>query len=221
MQVWLSDAVEKILEMKWYTWVIVAALIIMGVALIKTERKARWNSRRVAAAAMCVAIAFVLSCVRIIKFPQGGSVTACSMLPIIAFAVAVGPAKGLLAGVAYGLLQLIQDPYVIHPLQLLMDYPMAFGALALGGLVNFVPVKDSLKLPLAVLLGSLGRFVMALISGAVFFASIYAEAGQSAFNYSFIYNIGYLGWDALFCLVISFVPGIRRIIPILRDGSYR
>ena len=217
MQTWFSEVVADILEVKWYTWVIVVALIVMAVVLLRAGRGAKWNSRHLASAAMCIAIAFVLSGIRLFRLPQGGSITAFSMLPLILFAVAFGPVQGAVAGCAYGILQLIQDPYVIHPLQLLVDYPFAFGALALGGLVNFIPVKDSFKLPLAVVLATLGRYAMAVVSGTVFFAE-YAPVGQNALFYSLGYNLGYLGPDALLCLIAAFIPTVQRLTGVMKSG---
>lgn len=219
MESWFTQAVEKILETKWYTWAVLAVLVVMGAALLRAgSAKGRWNSRSLAIAAMCVAISFVLSCIRLFKMPQGGSITVVSMLPLTMFCVAFGPLQGLVAGCAYGLLQLIQDMYVIHPLQLLVDYPFAFGAMALSGLVIYLPIKDSLKLPLGVVLATIGRYIMAVISGAVFFAE-YAPADQGALVYSLLYNISYLGPDALLCLVVSFLPGVQRLVSVMRSGS--
>lgn len=219
MESWFTQAVEKILETKWYTWAVLVVLVVMGLALLRAGKaKGRWNSRTLAIAAMCVAISFVLSCIRLFRMPQGGSITVVSMLPLILFCVAFGPLQGLVAGCAYGLLQLIQDMYVIHPLQLLVDYPFAFGAMALAGFVSYLPIKDKLKLPLGVVLATIGRYIMAVISGAVFFAE-YAPADQGALVYSLVYNISYLGPDALLCLVVSFLPGVQRLVSVMRTGS--
>ena len=219
MESWFTQAVEKILETKWYTWAVLVVLVVMGLALLHAGKaKGRWNSRTLAIAAMCVAISFVLSCIRLFRMPQGGSITVVSMLPLTLFCVAFGPLQGLVAGCAYGLLLLIQDMYVIHPLQLLVDYPFAFGAMALSGFVGCLPIKDKLKLPLGVVLATIGRYIMAVISGAVFFAE-YAPADQGALVYSLIYNISYLGPDALLCLVVSFLPGVQRLVSVMRTGS--
>ena len=206
-----------LLELKWYTVAVILSLIALCIILYLAARKTRWDSRRIANAAMCIAIAFILSCIKLYRMPQGGSITPASMLPIIAFAVACGPLQGAIAGCAYGLISLIQDPYVIHPVQMLVDYPLASGALALGGLVCFLPLKKEFKLPLAVLLGGIGRYAMAVLSGTVFFAE-YAPAGQSALIYSLGYNVAYLGPDIAICMLIAFLPGISRIVDLIRGN---
>lgn len=206
---------EELLGLKWYTVVLLIALLFLGVALYLGAKRTRWDSRRIANAAMCVAIAFILSCIRLYKMPQGGSITPASMLPLAAFALACGPMQGAMVGCAYGLLELIQDPSIIHPIQLLVDYPLAFAALALGGLAGYLPVKDRLKLPIAVVIGSIGRYCMAVLSGTVFFAE-YAPVGQSALVYSLIYNISYLVPDAMICTLVACLPGMWRIVDLMR-----
>jgi thiamine transporter len=65
--------------------------------------------------------------------PMGGSITLFSMLFVVLIGDWYGPAVGIMAGIAYGLLQLIQDPYIISIPQMLCDYIFAFGALGIGG----------------------------------------------------------------------------------------
>ena len=178
--------------------------------------KAPWNAKILAYAAMTVAISFVLSTLRLFKMPQGGSVTLVSMLPILAFSLAFGPVRGALVGCAYGFLQLLYDPYVIHPLQMLADYPLAFAALALGGFFEKASLPKYWKLPLAVVAGSFGRFLMAVLSGVVFFSEYAGE--QNVWLYSSVYNLSYLGPDALLCLAVALIPGVSRIVDLLRSG---
>lgn len=209
---------SELFELRWYTVCVIVVLILLGVALYLGAKKTRWDSRRIANASMCIAISFILSCIKLYKMPQGGSITPAAMLPMVAFSVACGPLQGVIVGCAYGLLDLIQDPYIIHPIQMLVDYPLAYGALALGGLVCFIPMKKELKLPVAVFLSSVGRYLMAVLSGTVFFAE-YAPADQTALAYSLIYNISYLGPDTLICILIACIPGISRIVDILRGNT--
>ena len=118
-----------------------------------------------------------------------------------------------------GDLQLLIDPYVIHPMQLLADYPMAFAATALACAAKLLPVPERVKLPAAVILGYLGRYIMAVISGVVFFAEYAGEQGAMA--YSLIYNLSYLGPEALLCLVVTLVPGMYRLPKLLAENARR
>ena len=83
--------------------------------------------------AMAVALAMVTSMLKVYSFPFGGSITLFSMLFICFVGYVYGPATGILTGAAYGVLQFIIEPYIYFPLQVLVDYPLAFGALGLSG----------------------------------------------------------------------------------------
>src|SRR5690554_5902249 len=84
-------------------------------------------------ASVSIALSFVLSYIRLARMPQGGSITPGSMLPVMLFAYIFGPIPGIITGIAYGFLQYIQDAYLVHWAQFLMDYPIAFGMLGLAG----------------------------------------------------------------------------------------
>ncbi|MEM2118783.1 MAG: energy-coupled thiamine transporter ThiT [Candidatus Bathyarchaeia archaeon] len=131
-----------------------------------------------------VALASVLSYIKIYTMPQGGSVTAGSMIPILWLAVRRGPKIGLFAAVVYGLVQLALEPYIYHPAQVLLDYPIAFGALGLAGFFRNHPF-------IGVNVGIAGRFLAHFVSGILFFAT-YAPEGMHPAVYSAIYNGGYL-----------------------------
>ena len=208
-----SPVFEKLLEAPWYTWAVVGVLIVAAVVLSVSGSKVKWDSRRLSLGAMCIAIAFVLSCIRLFRMPQGGSITPASMLPMVMFMLACGPLQGFVVGCAYGLLQLITDPYVIHPLQLLVDYPLAYGMMILGCIAAVLPIKKPWKLPVAVLMAGVGRYLMAVISGAVFFAEYAGE--QNAWIYSLGYNISYLGPDTLVCAAVACIPGMARLVDMI------
>lgn len=217
MDGWIGDAFGALAGMKWYTALILAAFAGMG-AVICRQKSGNWTARRLAYAGMCIAVAFVLSCIKLFRMPQGGSVTPAAMLPLILFALAFGPGQGLVVGCAFGLLQLIEDFYVIHPVQVLVDYPMAYAALALGCIALLLPERfEKFRLPLAVLLGYFGRYMMASISGAVFFAEYAGD--QNAWIYSLGYNISYMGVEAVIACVLSFLPGFGRIMKLMRSGK--
>src|SRR5215203_6355068 len=144
------------------------------------------DTRVLTEAALAVALAFVLGFVVLFKMPFGGSVS-LEMIPLILLALRQGWKVGIVAGATYGLLDLAIDPYVVHPVQLLLDYPLAFGALGLAGL--FKPTVRGAILGATVAV--LARFVCHLLSGVIFFAS-YAPEGWNPLLYSAAYNAAYL-----------------------------
>jgi thiamine transporter len=155
--------------------------------------KPLFTSREIAEAAMAIALAFVLSMIKVYHLPAGGSVTAGSMIPILLLALRRGYKLGLITAVLYGVVQLIEGAYVVHYAQLLLDYPLAFGALGLAGFLAPRVEKGTHwgYALLGVIVGIAGRFVCHFISGAIFFAE-YAPEGMNPWMYSALYNGSYL-----------------------------
>ncbi len=151
-----------------------------------------------------VALAYVLNLIVLLRLPQGGSVTAVSMVPILWIALRRGAKIGILAGVIFGLVDMFPQPFVVHPVQFMLDYPLAFGALGLAGLLRGHPT-------VGVIVGIGGRFVCHFLSGIVFFAA-YAPEGMNPVIYSAIYNGSYLIVELAFSIVVMYVLAKRGII---------
>lgn len=148
--------------------------------------------------ALMVALAFGLHFIKVFQLPQGGSVTLGSMVPLLVFAFRHGFGPGVLAGTAYGLLDLVVEPFVVHPAQLILDYPLAYGVLGLAGLFPKNVVAGSF-------VGILGRFVASFLSGVIFFAQ-YAEG--NVYLYSATYNGSYLLPEFIISVVL--IAALRR-----------
>jgi thiamine transporter len=142
------------------------------------------NPRVLAEMAIFVALATALSFVIVYTLPQGGSITAASMVPIIWLALRRGPKVGIAAGVLYGIIQFIILPYAIDPVQVLLDYPLAFGILGVAGFFLNRPMLGSS-------IGIAGRFLMHFIAGVVYWAPVYAPT-LNPYEYSAVYNGSYL-----------------------------
>lgn len=200
---------SKFAEISPVVWGILAALVLVGIVLYCVVRdKRKWTVRMLANASLCIALSFILSYVRLYKLPQGGSITLASMLPLFLFSYAYGVGPGMLAGMAYGFLQFIQDAYFVHPIELLLDYPLAFAMLGLCGLAP--RFSDRYGMIPGIVLGTLGRFLCAMISGVVFFG-MYAPEGQHVLVYSAVYNGLYLVPEAAICIALAMIPQIRRL----------
>lgn len=188
-------------------WVLAGALAALGVVLLVIARgHIRWTARMLANAALCLALAFVLSYIKLFDLPQGGAVTAASLLPIVAFAYSYGLAPGLVVGVAYGLLQMIQDPWIVTPVQAILDYPLAFACIALAAVARKLP--DSWGWLVGMALAAVGRFVCHTFTGVVFFAEYAEGTGLSPFVYSVSYN-SFVFVDMAICAVVMAFPQVR------------
>ncbi len=155
--------------------------------------------------AMCIALATVTSMIKLFSFPTGGSITLCSMLFAMLPGFFFGPVVGIVSGVAYGVLQFIMDPYVLTPVQAILDYVFAFGAFGLSGF--FADKKNGLRL--GYLAACAGRFFFSFLSGWVFFGE-YAWEGWNPAAYSAVYNLIYIGAEAILTLIILSIPAMSR-----------
>lgn len=209
MSEWFASVFSKFGSLSATAWAVLLALLILGAVIFVISRdKRRWSTRMIANAALCIALSFILSCIRLYRLPQGGSITLASMLPLFLFAYAYGTVPGMLTGAAYGVLQFIQDAYFVHPVELVLDYPLAFAMLGLAGIAH--NRNDRGSFIAGIVLGTVGRFVCAFLSGIIFFG-MYAPEGQNVFVYSAVYNGFYLIPEAAICIVLALVPSIERI----------
>ncbi len=193
--------------------------VIVVLAFLFDKGSKGFDSKSIAYAAVCIAMSFALSYIAPIHMPQGGSLTIASLLPLMIYSYMFGTKKGVLAGAVYGLMQIIQDPWIIHPAQLLLDYPVAFAGIGLAGM--FAHVKKLEKLPqvqfaLGAVVGSVFRFAAHLLSG-VFAFSEYAP-DIDAWIYSLGYNASYVFPDIAIAIAAgvivfssrSFVKQVRK-----------
>ena len=162
----------------------IALVILMLAALmipimLKKKNSLKLSVRQLTFCAAAMAMAVVTSFIKFGSLPMGGSITFFSMFFICFIGYLYGPKIGIMTGVAYGILQLITGPYIYHPIQVLFDYPLAFGALGLAGCFN----KKKYGLMTGVIVGMLGRYICHVISGYVFFAS-YAPEGMNPMIYT-------------------------------------
>jgi len=160
------------------------------------------DTRVLTEAALAIALAFVLGLIKIFQMPFGGSIS-LEMIPLILLALRQGAPVGIIAGAAYGLLDLAIEPFIVHPVQVIFDYPLAFGALGLAGL--FPPtVRGAI---VGSIVAVLARFACHFVSGVVFFAS-YAPGGWNPAIYSAAYNAAYL--------IPSLIVVLLVVVPLLR-----
>lgn len=169
------------------------------------------TTKKLVYSAMGIALALVTSYFKLWNMPMGGSVTLLSMLFISLIGYWFGAKYGIVTGAAFGILQFIINPYMLSVPQVLLDYPLAFGALGLSGF--FHNHKNGLQIGYVV--GVLGRFVFSTLSGVVFFAS-YAPEGMNPWVYSIAYQGSYLGAEAVLTLIIISLPPVARALKLVK-----
>lgn len=115
-----------------YGALVALMLLLLILACYVTGGKTRFKTKHLVFAAAAMALAMITSFLKLFEAPMGGSVTLFSMLFICCIGYWYGLRTGIMTGVAYGLLQLISDPYIISLPQMITDYLLAFGALGLS-----------------------------------------------------------------------------------------
>ena len=162
------------------------------------------NTRVLAEMAIMVALATILSTIKHVSMPYGGSVTAGSMVPILLIAFRRDIKVGITTGVIYGLVQMMIDGWFYSPIGMILDYPFAFGILGIAALFRKQPI-------VGVVVGIAGRFVGHFISGVVFFG-MYAPEGMSPVIYSALYNAGYLIPELIISAVLIYALIQRNVL---------
>lgn len=193
-------------------WISVGGVIaLLGViVLIASLSKKTFNAKRIAFAGICVSMSFTLAVIKFSPVQYGGSITIASFAPILIYAYVFGAGEGFLIGLIHGLLNFIEDPYILTPATFIFDYLLAFASVGLMGFFGKMRRKEKGCLP--VVLGCVCvftlRFLFHLFSGMIFFmqdsvwVSFPAWATGNAFIYSFIYQCIYVPADALIATLV-------------------
>lgn len=192
-----------------YTALIILMLSLfagIGFATNKRSKQKSLDTKQLVFSGAAVALAMVTSMIKLLDLPMGGSVTLFSMLFICLVGYWYGIKIGIMTGLAYGILQLITDPYIISFPQMFLDYIFAFSALGLSGL--FAHAKNGLVK--GYFLGVIGRYFCSVLSGVIFFGIYAADYGMSPLAYSLTYNGLCIGTEGIITLVILAIPSVTH-----------
>ena len=169
------------------------------------------KTKQLVFSAMAIALATVISVViKLPSLPNGGSTTLFSMLIVCLVGYWYGPVIGLITAFAYGILQFIVGPYFVHPAQVLLDYPLAFGALGLSGF--FSNKKHGLLI--GYIIGVCGRFVFHMISGLIFYTEYVGNVHGNllAVIASTQYNLSYILPEMIATIILIALPPVAKAL---------
>ncbi|MRR11547.1 energy-coupled thiamine transporter ThiT [bacterium] len=184
----------------------------------------RFDTRVVTEIGLAVALAAVLNLpfLRVrLPFNVAGGTIALNMLPLFVVALRRGLIPGLIAGALYGVIDAILDPFIVHPVQFVLDYPIAYGLTGLAGVassyvkrVKITGGAHAAALVGALTLGVAGRFAAHWLSGVIYFGS-YAPEGQPVWLYSLVYQSTYLLPSLALTAVaaLAILPVLERAVP--------
>jgi thiamine transporter len=181
--------------------------------------------------ALAVALSAVLNLLAM-RLPiniAGGSIS-LTMLPIIVVALRRGVVAGAATGMLFGLIDLLMEPFILVPAQVLLDYPVPYLVLGLGiGLFSMaynktLEPKDggnaiitgSVIIVIATLVGWVLRVISHVFSGVLFFAEYAGD--QNVWLYSIVYNLSYLTPSLVASLVLALIilPVLTKAVPVQR-----
>lgn len=172
------------------------------------------KSLRLTETAIMLALGFILSMLRIIDMPFGGSVTAFSMLPVIVIAYRHKTAWGLLAGFAASILQMLSGmnnlSYATSAAAMIaiifLDYLIAFTAMGLGGIFRGKIKDQGAAIALGALVACIIRYLCHVISGCTAWMGV-SIPSSDAFAYSLIYNAAYMVPETIVTVVGAYFVG--------------
>lgn len=198
-----------------YTGLIILfiALLLLGAAIFGNKKK--MSTKQLVFSAMAIALATVTSMIKLFEMPMGGSVTLFSMLFIVLIGYWYGLGGGLTVAIAYGVLQLLLDPYILSFPQMLVDYILAFGALGLAGIFH----NSKHGLIKGYIVAVLGRYFFSFLSGWIFFGMYAPDNFPNAVVYSLAYNGSYLGTEALITLIVIAIPSVAKALQTVKNQA--
>ena len=161
------------------------------------------NSRMIVEAGIMIGLSIILNQIRLFQMPQGGSITLGGYLPIFIFAIRWGGVPGMIVGGLYGLLDALFFPYIVHPVQFLLDYPIAYSLLGIAGFGKISRFKEGIKVRnvIMIFLASTMRLFAAVLSGVIFFKE-FLPPDINYFLASFLYNAPYIMINTVLVVVL-------------------
>lgn len=196
-----------------YVLCIAAGIILFVAALIfagKISEKKKMGTRQLVFCAMALALAFITSYLKLFNMPWGGSVTLCSMLFIVLVANWYGPKTGILVGLAYGILQFIQEPYVLSFFQVCCDYILAFAALGVAGFF----AKSRHGLLKGYIAAVIARGFFHALGGYLYWMDYMPDNFPKALTsvYPIVYNYSYLLAEGIITVIIISIPAVSKAL---------
>lgn len=194
------------------------ACIAAGIALFmlaiffagKSSEKKKMSTKQLVFCGIVMALAFVTSYIKIFEMPWGGSVTLCSMLFIVLIGNWYGVKTGFAVGLAYSILQFIQEPFVLSFFQVCCDYFLAFAALGAAGFF----AKSSQGLIKGYIAAVLARGAFHALGGYLYWMDYMPESFPQSLKsiYPIAYNYSFLLAEGVITIMILSIPAVSKAL---------
>lgn len=203
------------------TFIVVGAIIaVIGLIMliIGIVKKPRIKTRQLVESALMVAVATVLSLVKI-DLPFGGGVTLVSMLPLILISHRYGAGWGVFTAFVYSVIQLIfgldNVGYATNAVMavgiIMLDYVLAYTVIGLSGMFG----KSRASVAVGICFTFVLRFLCHYIAGAWIWGEWMPEKfmGMTMTN-PWIYSALYNGWYMLVELIVTMIVAMLIYKPL-------
>ena len=203
-----------------YAIAIIAGIVLFLAAIYfagKHSEKQKLTTRQLVFCAVAMALAFVTSYLKIFTLPWGGSVTLCSMLFIVLVANWYGIGTGITVGLAYGILQFIQEPYVLSFFQVCCDYILAFAALGVAGFF----AKQNHGLLKGYIAAVIARGAFHALGGYLYWMSYMPENFPKSLTavYPIVYNYSNLVAEAIITVIVISIPAVAKALVQVKKAA--
>lgn len=194
-----------------YVVTVVAGIILFLAAWFLAGRRSaekKMSAKQLVFCGVAIALAYITSYIKIFNMPWGGSITLCSMLFIVLVANWYGVGTGLFVGLVYGILQFIQEPYVLSFFQVCCDYIFAFAALGLAG----VFAKSNHGLLKGYILAVVARGAFHALGGYLYWMDYMPDNFPKSLTavYPILYNYSYLLVEGVITVIVISIPAVAK-----------
>lgn len=194
-----------------YVVCVIAGIALFVLAILfagRNSEKKKMGTRQLVFCAMAIALAYVTSYLKLFSLPWGGSVTLCSMLFIVLIGNWYGVQTGIFAGLAYGIMQFLQEPYVLSFFQVCCDYILAFAALGVAGFF----AKSSHGLLKGYIAAVMARGAFHALGGYLYWMDYMPENFPQSLKavYPIVYNYSFLLAEAVITVIIISIPAVVK-----------
>ena len=194
-----------------YAVTVVAGIVLFLAAWFLAGRRSaekKMSAKQLVFCGVAIALAYITSYIKIFNMPWGGSITLCSMLFIVLVANWYGVGTGLFVGLAYGILQFIQEPYVLSFFQVCCDYIFAFAALGLAG----VFAKSNHGLLKGYILAVVARGAFHALGGYLYWMDYMPDNFPKSLTavYPILYNYSYLLVEGVITVIVISIPAVAK-----------
>lgn len=201
--------------------------------MTKNQTKSPSITLKLCESAIMIALATILSLLKLVDLPYGGSITFASMLPVLLIAYRHGTAWGLLTATVHGVMQFILGTSVLSYVTgwasvvavVMLDYVLAFALIGVAGVFKKMKSQRSALVLGALLVGIL-RYICHVASGATVWAGLSIPTAD-ALSYSFVYNATYMIPETIvLCLAAFYIGGVLnfstpRLTPVKREDGQK